>query len=60
MEYINSSYTYDLEDKKSINKYRFFFSEIIITWCNKQQHTVLIFTSNTKYVAISQDAKESM
>ena len=36
MGYADSSYADDIEDKKSITGYCFFFDRDIITWCSKQ------------------------
>ena len=53
MEYIESSYAGDLEDKKSITGYYFFLEGAIVTWCSIRQCTVLISTSEAKYMAVS-------
>lgn len=36
VEYINSSYTNNYEDRKSISRYYFFFGGVIMTWSSKQ------------------------
>ena len=58
--YADSSYGGDLENKKSITGYCFFFGGAIVTWCSKQQRTVSTSTSEVKYVAVSQGAREGV
>lgn len=58
--YAHSSYVGDIENKKLITRYYFFFGGGIVTSCSKWQCTVLISTSEAKYVAISQRAREGI
>ena len=60
VEYVDSSYAGDLEDRKSITGYCFFFGGAIVTWYSKQQRIVLISISKVKYVAMNQEAKEEV
>lgn len=60
VKYVDSSYAGDLENKKLITRYCFFFGRAIITWYSKQQYTVSIFISKAKYVAISQCIRENV
>ena len=58
VEYANSSYAYDLDDKKLITRYCFFLGGGIVIWCSKQQRTVSTYTSEAKYVAMSHRVRE--
>lgn len=60
MEYANSSYASDLEDKKLITRYGLFLDRVIITWCNKRHHTISKSNSKVEYMAVSQCAKKDM
>lgn len=60
VRYADSSYAGNLEDKKSIIGYCFFFSRVIIIWCNKRQRTISISISEAKYVAVSQGTREEI
>lgn len=60
VEYSDSSYASDLEDRKSITGYCFFLGGAIVTWCSKRQCTVLTSTSEAEYVAVSQGAREGV
>ena len=60
LEYADSSYAGDIEDRKSITGYYFFFGGGVITWCSKWQQTVSTSTSKAKYVAVSQGAREGV
>ena len=60
VEYAVSSYACDIKDRKSITEYCFFLARGVITRCSKRQQTVLISTSEAKYVAVSQRVKEDV
>ena len=60
VRYTDSSYAGNLEDKKLIIGYCFFFSRAIVTWCSKRQRTVSISTPKAEYVAVSQSAREEV
>lgn len=60
VRYADSSYAGDIDDRKLITRYCFFFGGGIVTWYSKQQHIISTFTSKTKYVAISHRARESI
>ena len=56
--YADSSYAGNLEDRKSIIGYYFFFGRAIVTWCSKRQHTVSTSISEAEYVTVSQGTRE--
>lgn len=58
--YVNKNYAGDLNNKKSIMGYCFFFRKAIITWSRKQQQTVLTSVSKVKYMVINNRAKKGM
>ena len=60
VRYADSSYASDIKDRKSITGYYFFLGRGVITGCNKRQQTVSISTSEAKYVAVSQGAREDV
>ena len=60
VKYADSSYADDIEDRKSITEYYFFLGGGVITWCSKRQQTVSTSTSEAKYVAVSQRAREGV
>lgn len=50
MRYIDSSYTENLEDKKSKIRYCYFINIVVISWYSKKQKTILIFIFKAKYI----------
>ena len=58
--YTDSSYAGNLEDKKLITRYCFFFGRAIVTWYSKRQRIVSTSILEAKYVAMSQGAKEGV
>lgn len=60
MGYVDSSYTGDFKDRKSITGYSFFLKRAIITWCNKWQLIVLTSISEAEFVTMSQKVKEEV
>ena len=58
MEYTDSSYVGEIEDRNSIARYYFFFGRAIMTWYSKQQRRVSTSTSESKYVAVNQGVRE--
>ena len=58
--YADSSYVGDIDDRKSITGYCFFFGGAITTWCSKRQRTVSTSMSEAKYVAMSHGAREGV
>ena len=60
IEYVDSSYTGDLNDRKSITGYCFFLGRDIVTWYSKRQCIVSTSTSEAEYVAMSHGAKEGI
>ena len=60
VEYVDSSYAGDIDNRKLITRYYFCFGGGIVTWCSKQQHTVSTSISEAKYVAISHRIREGV
>lgn len=60
VRYVDSKYAANLEDKKLIIGYCFFFSRAIVTWYIKRQRIVLTFTLEVKYVAMSKGARKKI
>lgn len=58
--YADNNYAGDPEDRKVVTGYCFFFGGAIVTWCSKQQRTVLTSTSKAEYIAVSQGAREAV
>ena len=58
--YVDKSYAGNLDDRKSITGYCFFFRGDIVTWCSKRQCTVSTSIFEAKYVAMSHRARESV
>ena len=58
--YIDSNYDSDIEDRKLITKYCFFFGGSVFSLCNKRQRSVSMFVSKAKYVVISHRAREGI
>ena len=60
VSYTNNNYTGDIDDRKSITEYCFFFAKAITTWFNKRLQTMLTSISEVKYVAMSHGVREKV
>ena len=58
--YADCSYANDLEERKSITRYCFFFGGAIVTWYNKRQRTVSTSTLEAEYMVVSQGTREEI
>ena len=58
--YIDSDFTQDLNDWKSISGYSFNLGSGVILWSSKKQATVAGSSTEAKYVAVDQVTKEAM
>lgn len=58
IDYADSNYVRDPEDKKSVMGYCFFFNGALATWSSKRQRTVSTSTIEVKYTALGHGAQE--
>lgn len=60
VDYANSSYARDLEDRKFIMGYYFFLKGAIITWFSQQKQTISMSIFEAKYIAMSYRVREDI
>lgn len=58
IEYKDSNYTKNPEDRKSVIEYCYFIKRAIVSWYNKKQRTVSIFKTKAKYIIFGYTAQE--
>lgn len=58
IRYRDSSYTRDLEDKKSIIRYCYFINRVVVSSYSKKQRNISIFTTKVEYIALEHIVQE--
>ena len=60
VEYGDSNFARDPEDRKSVMEYCFFLNGAVVSWSSKKQRTVSTSTTKAEYIAISHVAREGV
>lgn len=60
VKYVDSNYTDDLEDRKSVMENCFFLHGAIVSWCSKKQRIVLTSTIEAKYISLGHATRKSI
>lgn len=60
IKYGNSNFAGDLKTRTSVKEYRFFLDEAFVLWSSKKQSIVLMFTTETNYIAINHVMREDV
>lgn len=58
IEYGDSNYVKDLEDRKLVIGYYYFINKVIILWYSKEQKIVLISMKETKYIDLGHTTRK--
>lgn len=56
--YVDSNYASNLEYKKFVIRYYFFFNKALAIWSNKKQRTVSISITKIEYIALSHETQK--
>ena len=60
LNYMNSNFTEDISERKSIMGYCFFLVRGVISWCLKKQHIVSTSTTEAEYITIGHAIRQAV